>query len=665
MGSLRILVLCAVFGALAASSASSTPPACTVTLQPGQSIQSAIDRASDGAVICLTSGQWKENITVAKSITLLGESPQATSIQGNIANLPVLQINAPTNGISVIVENLSLDGAVGYPDGSGVLVEGKAKVRITRCSAIDNRMYGIVLRNGAEAEIIQCYVARNTDGITLHDSSTAAITDCEVTCNSRDGITLQEATRATISSTKPVASPDPAVQPHCHIHANQGCGVRVSDEAEVTLKDCSIDNNEEEGVAVEHNAHVALAGGMVYGNGDDGIALFDSSRGVISESRVIGNGRGVFAGNGILLSGTAQATIRGCRLENNGRYGVAIHERPCADTNARFTGYLTGQDNLLTGNDAGATCPTDLAQFLTTRGGGSFYPITVQRNQPIQPVIDRVPPGSAIKLEGMAEWHENITIAKSLTLIGEATLVAAAKGPVIKVESTERDIYVELLGLRVSGASPVDVFDMKERVGGILVSGKAHLSARECWITENDTFGIRVDSSQLSLVNCNVSGNSLAGVVLGTGAKGEIIGSRVRENNDAGVRLFSNAECTIDDSEISANSGDGITLWDQSRLLLLDSRVLGNAQMGVAVWQSSQARMEGNSIAGNSGYGVALVAKPYFGWVNDPFLGRVTGAANAVPDVGQEGANKGGAVYPSQELGFLMSATAGELDQRE
>ncbi|MGQ9478334.1 MAG: hypothetical protein ACUVRH_07625, partial [Candidatus Bipolaricaulia bacterium] len=35
---------------------------CTVTLNPGQSIQEAIYYAEEGAVICLAEGTWEENI---------------------------------------------------------------------------------------------------------------------------------------------------------------------------------------------------------------------------------------------------------------------------------------------------------------------------------------------------------------------------------------------------------------------------------------------------------------------------------------------------------------------------------------------------------------------------------------------------------------------------
>jgi hypothetical protein len=39
---------------------------CTVTVQPGESIQKAIDAAQEGAIICLTEGIWEEGISESR-----------------------------------------------------------------------------------------------------------------------------------------------------------------------------------------------------------------------------------------------------------------------------------------------------------------------------------------------------------------------------------------------------------------------------------------------------------------------------------------------------------------------------------------------------------------------------------------------------------------------
>jgi hypothetical protein len=48
-------------------------PACRVTVKAGDSIQQAIEQAQPGAVICLSTGRWDENLVISDSITLRGE----------------------------------------------------------------------------------------------------------------------------------------------------------------------------------------------------------------------------------------------------------------------------------------------------------------------------------------------------------------------------------------------------------------------------------------------------------------------------------------------------------------------------------------------------------------------------------------------------------------
>lgn len=55
---------------------------CTVTVQPSESIQAAIDQAAESAVICLAAGTWQENVKIYKSLTLRGVSHEQTKITG-------------------------------------------------------------------------------------------------------------------------------------------------------------------------------------------------------------------------------------------------------------------------------------------------------------------------------------------------------------------------------------------------------------------------------------------------------------------------------------------------------------------------------------------------------------------------------------------------------
>lgn len=71
----RSALLCALLGtAIACAAVAEETLTCYVELKPGESIQSAIDAAPDGALICLAEGRWDENVRIGKSITLRGSA---------------------------------------------------------------------------------------------------------------------------------------------------------------------------------------------------------------------------------------------------------------------------------------------------------------------------------------------------------------------------------------------------------------------------------------------------------------------------------------------------------------------------------------------------------------------------------------------------------------
>jgi parallel beta-helix repeat protein len=133
-----------------------------VTVQPGESIQAAIDQATKGDVLCLAEGTWEENLVIEKSLTLRGMSAERTVIDGVQEGYPVVWIMGPegeAQTVSVKVEGLTITGAEGGcadPDkeicAHGVLIQGAAQVAITD-STISGNGDSILLWGSAQATI--------------------------------------------------------------------------------------------------------------------------------------------------------------------------------------------------------------------------------------------------------------------------------------------------------------------------------------------------------------------------------------------------------------------------------------------------------------------------------------------------------------------------------
>jgi len=175
-------------------------PGCTITVQPGESIQAAIDAASPGDVICLSPGEWEENLVIEKSLTLraaeIESEPQAV-ISSAREGWPVIRIESE-EPIDVTIQGLKITGAFGdcYQRrpvpicADGISVHGKATAEIDTNTVNGNRWHGIVLWDSAQATIGNNTISANMDGIVMVDLSQAAIASNIISGNKRDGISM-------------------------------------------------------------------------------------------------------------------------------------------------------------------------------------------------------------------------------------------------------------------------------------------------------------------------------------------------------------------------------------------------------------------------------------------------------------------------------------------
>ncbi len=284
---------------------------CTITVQPGESIQAAIDAAPEGAVICLVEGEWSENLTIGKDLTLRTEGPARAVIRGKERDQAVVGINTPGSGeaVRVKVENITILGARGVNQGFGILAESSSFLEIEGSTIAGNDAAGIWLSDTAQAMVTDCTIYGNHTGISFGHAAQAWIANCALSGN-YDGIMLWGSGQATIT--------------HCTVSENWGTGIWLGDDAQAKITDCTVSEN---------------------------------------------------GGTGIRFWASAQATIEGNRISSNGHFGVALDERPCLDRSDAFTGYLIGKGNVIAGPSAddrraeAAVCPDELAFLMTEEGG--------------------------------------------------------------------------------------------------------------------------------------------------------------------------------------------------------------------------------------------------------------------------------------------------------
>ena len=322
------------------------PTACTITVEPGQSIQATIDAAPEGAVICLAKGKWEETIRIRKSLILRGEGAGYSVIHGTKEDQPVVWVSAPVGekDVHVVIDKVTVTGTWGWKT-DGIVVDGSAQATITYSTIERNGRAGIYIGNSAQATIENSTIAGNRwAGIWIWHSARATITNSTIHGNQHDGIYIWCSAQATITGST--------------VKRNEGDGIYILDSAQAIITDSIIEGNEWDGIDIWGTARATIEDCTIKGH-DDGIWIWSRGQATITNSTITGNVVG------ISLQNSAKATIEDNKITGNERYGVAL-------TNEPFAGYVTGKGNTIPGpdkpdgNQEGAVYP-DRLDFLIAK----------------------------------------------------------------------------------------------------------------------------------------------------------------------------------------------------------------------------------------------------------------------------------------------------------
>ncbi len=213
-----------------------------VHVQTGSSIQAAITQSAPGKTIELAAGEWHENLTIGRSITLRGQGAGATAIIGDTAGYPVLRI-AATQTASVTVTGMTITGAHGEcadagdkTCADGIIVQGNASLTINDCTITGNSQYGVHVAEDARITVEQATISGNYAGIWLSSSTLGKITDTDLTGNGFGIVAFEHAQVLVMESTISASSRD---------------GILVADSASITLTRTNILGSKRTGISID------------------------------------------------------------------------------------------------------------------------------------------------------------------------------------------------------------------------------------------------------------------------------------------------------------------------------------------------------------------------------------------------------------------------------
>lgn len=138
------------------------------------SIQSAIDNSSNGDIIFIYNGVYRETPQINKSLTLLGEDRQNTIIDaGQSEQYDVLTVNAS----SISLNNLTIQNSSKYK--AGVRIKNlHTQSMIQNCTLLTKE--GINVFSSENLTIDNCLFRDGRDGIFFINSNNSLISKCDV-----------------------------------------------------------------------------------------------------------------------------------------------------------------------------------------------------------------------------------------------------------------------------------------------------------------------------------------------------------------------------------------------------------------------------------------------------------------------------------------------------
>jgi parallel beta-helix repeat protein len=130
------------------------------------SIQQAINNATEGDTIVVYNGTYFENIIINKSLSIMGADREFTIIDGNSSGTVILIQPISTPFIAdITVSNFTIRNS-GIGDYSGIYLRNTVRINVSH-NLIDNNYYGVRLRNSVDNIVSHNTITNNEYGISF------------------------------------------------------------------------------------------------------------------------------------------------------------------------------------------------------------------------------------------------------------------------------------------------------------------------------------------------------------------------------------------------------------------------------------------------------------------------------------------------------------------
>ncbi|MFJ4828363.1 right-handed parallel beta-helix repeat-containing protein [Streptomyces sp. NPDC088747] len=304
------------------------------------SLAAALEAASDGDVLTVAPGTYRENLVVQRAVTLRG--PEGS--HGSVRIAPVDGVPLTVRA-SAVVQDLHVEGQdsaapallveEGTPElldlrivtrsAAGIEVRGGARPTVRRCTVDNPAGIGIAVLDGGGGVFEECeVVAAGQSGVSVRAGGRPRLERCRIHHASGAGLSVTgegsslEAVGCEVYEVKgsgvQVTGRGTAHLTDCDVHRTTGDGITLDTDAVLTLADCRIHDIPENAVDLRSRSVLTLTRTTVRKFGRNGLSVWDPG------TRVDANQCEIFDSTGdypaVWISDGATAVLDSCRVHD-------------------------------------------------------------------------------------------------------------------------------------------------------------------------------------------------------------------------------------------------------------------------------------------------------------------------------------------------------------
>ncbi|WP_066953184.1 right-handed parallel beta-helix repeat-containing protein [Streptomyces lushanensis] len=304
------------------------------------SLAAALEAAGDGDILTVAPGTYRENLVVARAVTLRGPEGSPGSVRIAPADGVPLTVRASATIQDLLVEGqdatspalLVEDGAPELTElrivtrsAAGIEVRGAARPTVRRCTVDNPAGVGIGVLDGAGGVFEECeIVAAGQSGVSVRGGAHPRLERCRIHHASGAGLSVtgegsgMEAIGCEIYEIKgtgvQVTSRAAAHLTDSSVHRTSADGITLDTDAVLTLSDCDIHDIPENAVDLRSRSVLTLTRSTVRRFGRNGLSVWDPGTRVDANQCEIHDSTGDYPA--VWVSDGATVVLDSCRVHD-------------------------------------------------------------------------------------------------------------------------------------------------------------------------------------------------------------------------------------------------------------------------------------------------------------------------------------------------------------